>query len=206
MLYGREHFYAQFRDRVNRIAAADPVLDLGTDFRFRKELKPWKDAFRGRYVAMGYKASPHGERSVHVDGDIHCLPFRTGSAGGVLCLEVLEHLPAPHRAVEEMHRVLRPGGALLLTTPFMAGYHGKPGEYADFFRYTDEGLRMLLSAFSRVEVVPLGGYLYRLLFTAAPARVQSGVLRSGAAMRVFNALDRRLPTRSPLRWLVWAEK
>jgi SAM-dependent methyltransferase len=206
MLRGREHFYPLFAERATRIAAADPVLDLGTDFRFRKELKPFAPLFRGRYVAMGFHASrAHGARNVHVDGDIHALPFATECAGGIVCLEVLEHLPAPHLAVDEMHRVLRPGGHLLLTVPFMAPYHTDRDVPSDFFRYTHDGLTTLLRRFRQVEVHPLGGVLYRFLGMAGGA-LGNRVTGSRMGMAAFNALDRRLPTRSPLRWLAWAEK
>lgn len=206
MLTGREHFYGLFADRVRRLLDADPVLDLGTDVRFRKELKPFAGAFRGRYVAMGFHASrAHGARNVNVDGDIHALPFATGCAGGVICLEVLEHLPAPHLAVDEMHRVLRPGGHLLLTTPFLAPYHSDGRAYSDFFRYTDDGLKALLRRFREVEVHPLGGLLYRFLGMMGGSTVNR-MVKSRVAMAAFNALDRRMPTRSPMRWLVWAQK
>ncbi|HEY0026006.1 MAG TPA: methyltransferase domain-containing protein [Longimicrobium sp.] len=209
MLYGREHFYPMFRERVDLLAKADPVLDLGTNFRYRKELKPFAKSFGPRYVAMGYhSSSEHGDRNVHVDGDIHALPFATGSAGGIFCLEVLEHLHEPQAAIDEMHRVLRPGAHLLLTTPFMAPFHASPGTsgYHDFFRYTDDGLRLLMRRFSKVEVEPFGGLPYRLLSGLVPLPVRHAVLSSGLAMRVFNALDSRLPTRSPLRWLAWATR
>jgi SAM-dependent methyltransferase len=45
------------------------------------------------------------------------LPFRAGSFQTVLCNSVIEHIPAQDAALRECHRVLRPGGRLLLTTP-----------------------------------------------------------------------------------------
>jgi 2-polyprenyl-6-hydroxyphenyl methylase/3-demethylubiquinone-9 3-methyltransferase len=48
------------------------------------------------------------------------LPFPDASFDAVWCSEVLEHLFSPLYALQEMHRVLRPGGVALLTTP----YHG----------------------------------------------------------------------------------
>ena len=49
------------------------------------------------------------------------LPFENDAFDLVWCSEVLEHLYFPHIAVEEFHRVLRPGGKLLVTVPF----HGR---------------------------------------------------------------------------------
>lgn len=207
MLAGSEHFYPLFREAVTRLAACKVVLDLGTSYRFRKELEPFAHRFAGRYVALGHHARAcFGDRNVNVDGDIQALPFQGESADGVLCIEVLEHVPNPQAAVDEMYRVLRHGGQLLLTTPFLSGYHGESGEYGDFYRYTDEGLRYLLRRFRRVEVHPKGGMPYRVLLTLVPSALSRLVLRSSWAVVLFNALDRRFPTRSPVGWFAWAEK
>jgi SAM-dependent methyltransferase len=49
--------------------------------------------------------------------DASVLPFKDGSFDIGLMVEVLEHLFTPHHAVADMHRVLRPGGVLLVTVP-----------------------------------------------------------------------------------------
>lgn len=207
MLIGHEHFYHAFREAVMHLAGCKTVLDLGTPHRFRKELEPFAHRFAGRYVALGHRARAcFGDRNVDGDGDIQALPFYGESADGVLCIEVLEHVPNPQAAVDEMYRVLRHSGLLLLTTPFLSGYHGESGEYGDFYRYTDEGLRYLLRRFRRVEVHSKGGLPYRLLLTLTPSTLSRIVLHNSWAMALFNALDRRFPTRSPVGWFVWAEK
>ena len=207
MLTGREHFYGDFKSAVTRIAGCDIVLDLGTTYRFRKELEPFIDSFKGHYIALDYHAQrSFGDRNVNVDGDIQALPFASDSVDGVVCLEVIEHLPAPQSAIDEIHRVLRPDGLLLLTTPFLLQYHGKPGDYSDFYRYTDEGLKWLLRRFRTVKVQAMGGVPYRLLNTVAPLSVRKVIDRSRMLAALINRVDRRFPTRSPLRWLAWAEK
>jgi SAM-dependent methyltransferase len=52
-----------------------------------------------------------------VQGDAQRLPVRTGAAGLVTALDVIEHLPDDAAAVAEMHRVLRPGGRLVIAVP-----------------------------------------------------------------------------------------
>jgi SAM-dependent methyltransferase len=53
--------------------------------------------------------------------DIVCganpLPFRSGSLGGVVMLDVLHHLPEPLEFLNEASRVLRPGGRLVMIEP-----------------------------------------------------------------------------------------
>jgi SAM-dependent methyltransferase len=79
----------------------------------------------------------------HVDmlADVYRLPFRAAAFDVVLCTEVLEHLHTPALALREMYRVLKPGGELLLTTPFAYPIHYAP---TDYYRYTRFGLMHLL--------------------------------------------------------------
>ena len=52
-----------------------------------------------------------------IDGDACELPLPDGCADAVLLLEVIEHLDDPERALSEAHRVLAPGGAIILSVP-----------------------------------------------------------------------------------------
>lgn len=53
------------------------------------------------------------------------LPFASGSADAVLFSEVVEHLVDPDSALDELHRVLRPGGHLMLSTPNLAAWYNR---------------------------------------------------------------------------------
>jgi SAM-dependent methyltransferase len=52
-----------------------------------------------------------------LDGDATALPIADDSADAVLLLDVVEHIAEPERALAEAHRVLRPGGVLILSVP-----------------------------------------------------------------------------------------
>jgi SAM-dependent methyltransferase len=108
------------------------------------------------------------------------LPFAAASADAVLFSEVIEHLVDPDAALDEIRRVLRPGGHLMLSTPNLAawynralllagvqpvfsevslrGIHGRPGrEVVGHLRlYTARALREFVAA-SGFEVVRLEG-------------------------------------------------
>ena len=70
----------------------------------------------------------------------------------VVCTEVLEHVRQPFNAVSEIHRMLKPGGLALVTTPFNFRIHGP---LPDLWRFSEHGLRELFSRFDILELEPL---------------------------------------------------
>jgi len=76
------------------------------------------------------------------------------SFDGVLLTEVLEHCTDPKTAVGEVWRVLRPGGLLLVTSPYLWPEHGVEGEYRDYWRFTRDGWELLLAAFTELSITP----------------------------------------------------
>jgi ubiquinone/menaquinone biosynthesis C-methylase UbiE len=74
-------------------------------------------------------------------GSVTSLPYRDESFDLVVCLETLEHVPDWRRGLEELIRVLRPGGRFIITTP---NYLGPMGLYRLWLwvkgeRYTEMG-------------------------------------------------------------------
>ena len=68
-------------------------------------------------------------------------PFENGDFDSVICNQVLEHVFNPHQFLTEISRIIKNGGHLLLTVPFIWDEHEQPNDYA---RYTSFGLRHLL--------------------------------------------------------------
>jgi len=96
-------------------------------------------------------------RAPHVCADACRLPIRTASFDTVVCLEVLEYLWKPTDALAEMRRLLKPGGTLLLSTPFMH----RTDAPDDYWRFTEPALRRILmeTGFDVVRCVPQGSAL-----------------------------------------------
>ena len=91
------------------------------------------------------------------------LPFDDDLFDVVLCTQVLEHVPEPQRVLNELSRVLKPGGKLYLSAPQSWHQHQKPHDY---YRYTSFGLRYLLTSagLEVEELLPMGGYFWFLSF------------------------------------------
>jgi len=81
--------------------------------------------------------------------------FAANTFDAVFMLEVLEHVKNPRRAMAEVLRILKPGGMLLLSTPFIFEIHDAP---ADFWRFTRFGISELLREFEMVQIEPRNGY------------------------------------------------
>jgi len=149
------------------IRDARDILDIGTSMRFAKELRPHEQLFKDKkYVAAGYKPLMiYGSNNCDCHQDIQHMTFDDNSFDAVLCIQVLEHVANPFLAADEILRVLRPNGTLLVTVPFLAQYHGKQAEayspdhehYPDFWRFTHQGLEELFCKFQNIRVYSLDG-------------------------------------------------
>ena len=88
------------------------------------------------------------------DGGV--FPYADASYDAVFCTQVLEHVFNPDEFLAEISRVLKFGGRLLLTVPFVWDEHEQPFDYA---RYSTFGLYSLLEkqGFNILHHKKLGG-------------------------------------------------
>ena len=94
------------------------------------------------YIGLEYDTPENREhKNADVFYDGNTIPLDNAAVDAILSTQTLEHVPNPERIVGEWARVVRPGGTLLLTIPFMWPEHEIP---YDFQRYTTYGLRKLL--------------------------------------------------------------
>ena len=144
----------EWLDRELDVLAAAPgkprVLNVGAGGPLADRIGRLRDA-RLVHVDLDPARAPDVVADVQ---DLGC--FADASFDAVFLMEVLEHVPAPDAALSEVHRVLAPGGRLVLSTPFLLEIHDAPHDY---YRFTEYGLRHLLRGFEQVRVVPRSGPL-----------------------------------------------
>jgi SAM-dependent methyltransferase len=75
-------------------------------------------------------------------------PIADENIGLVLNLESLEHISHPQKAIDEIYRILKPEGLLILTTVMHFKIHHAP---KDYWRFTPEGLELLLARFKILD-------------------------------------------------------
>jgi len=95
---------------------------------------------------------------IDIVSDILDIPEPDASFDVVLCTEVLEHLPDPARALDEMARLLRPGGMLIVTAPFWSLTHFAPYHYATGFNRYFYEFHLGRLGFDIVEMTPNGNF------------------------------------------------
>lgn len=79
--------------------------------------------------------------NVDVVADGKNLPFKNNSFDVVVLESVLEHVDEAEKVISESYRVLKKGGVIYISIPFVFIFHGSPN---DFNRYTLEGAKKRL--------------------------------------------------------------
>ena len=114
--------------------------------------------------------------------DAHDIPFRDETFDGVILQAVLEHVVDP-RCMEEVYRVLRPGGLVYADTPFMQQVHGREFDFTRFTRLGTAGC----SADS--ASLPAGSPVVRrgagLVGAILPAELLQRIVVAGRGQRVL---------------------
>jgi SAM-dependent methyltransferase len=95
---------------------------------------------------------------IDIVSDITAIPESGDSFDAILCTEVLEHLPDPIRALDEMARLLRPGGTFIITAPFWSLTHFAPYHYATGFNRYFYEIHLGRLGFDIVEMTPNGNF------------------------------------------------
>lgn len=132
------------------------VLDVGCGS------KPYRALFRTKsYIGIDVEVSGHDHANSEIDEffDGINIPFPDNSFDLVFSSQVFEHVEHHEELLDEIHRVLAPGGKLILTIPFVWPEHEEP---FDFRRYTSFGLTQFCEKhnLSTLKVEKIGnGYL-----------------------------------------------
>jgi len=142
--------YSRWKERIilKSLTGAQAALDFGAG---RQALDD------PRIIRMDLIFDPR----LDVVGDVHALPFKPDALDFVFGGAVMEHLVRPGRAVEEMYRVLKPGGYVYADWNFVVAYHGYPHHY---FNATLHGVDEVFARFTPLDrgVAPFHGPAFAL--------------------------------------------
>ena len=130
-----------------------PIYEFGSYLVPGQEIvansRPLFEKHKLPYVGCDMRPGPGVDRVEN----LHSLSIETASVGTALCLETLEHVEDCQVAMDELFRVLKPGGLIVISSGMKEIIHPSPNDY---WRFTPEGFESLLKQFTYKHVIALG--------------------------------------------------
>lgn len=122
------------------------ILDIGCGS------KPYSSFFKGtkKYIGVNLTLNEYVDCITSAEN----LPFASESFDVVISTQMLEHVKDPAKVLKEIYRVLKKEGVVFLSTHGIWEKHGSPDDY---WRWTDDGLKILFDDFQNIEVMGCGG-------------------------------------------------
>ncbi len=137
------------------------LLDVGAGSSPYKELIMATGKIT-QYIKLDFaKSDYHKGHDLDLTWDGKTIPLEPRCMDTVIMTEVLEHVHRPSELLQEVRRILRPGGVLFVTVPFIWPMHELP---YDYHRFTPISLRAYLeeARFSVDYIRILGGWDHSL--------------------------------------------
>lgn len=131
--------------------------------------------------------------------DIMDMKYLDNSIDSFACVNVLEHINSPQKAIDEIYRCLKPGGRVLLVVPFMYNLHGLPNDY---YRFSSSALFDMLKEFKILRFQHLGGRLS----TISLLLQYKLTLPMGCLFYIISCFFDKVPNDCPMIYSVVAEK
>ncbi len=105
------------------------------------------------YFPNAFSVTKRPDKPADMHVDLYYMELRTipdESYEVILCTGLMEHVPDPQRLVDEFHRILKPGGELIISASAVFSFHEGPN---DFFHFTPFSFRHLFSRWSGFKVL-----------------------------------------------------
>lgn len=137
-----------------RTHARGILVDIGCG---EKPYKAFLSEYVDKHIGVDHPSTVHGKDQIDIFASAYDTTLASESADTVISTCVLEHLEESDMAVREMHRILKPGGKVILTAPFFWLMHENP---RDFYRFTRYGLEHLFkkAGFKVISITPSNGW------------------------------------------------
>lgn len=146
----RHSNYEFLKEKLVNISNKSTVVDLGCGE------SPFGDLLERFHTCLKVDFTPYD--GVNIVANLNeRFPIRSNYADIVIASNTLEHLPDTESFLKECFRILKPGGSIIITVPFLIPLHQEP---FDFLRFTEYQLKYLLekSEFSEIKIMPLSNF------------------------------------------------
>jgi len=124
--------------------------------------KPFSGYMEGKvksYLGVDIEDGFYDAGHIDIVGTAYNVPVEDGVADAIVSSQVLEHLDKPLDAIKEAGRVLKPGGLLLMSSPFLYPIHAAPHDYGRYTFYFLEA-KLKEHGLEIVEQKSIGGFWY----------------------------------------------
>jgi SAM-dependent methyltransferase len=121
---------------------------------------PYKEFFlqyADKYIGVDWTNTLHNSKADIVSNLNEKIELPDQYADTIISLSVMEHLCEPQIFLNESYRILKDGGMIVLSVPWMWWIHEAP---YDYFRYTPYGLKYMFekAGFKDIHVQPVSGF------------------------------------------------
>jgi SAM-dependent methyltransferase len=176
----------QVINTFSRLTPAAKVYDIGCGDR------PFEAAILRHgctYIGVDIEQGFYSDKFIDLVGSAYHVPVKDQVADVVLLIQVIEHLERPHDAFIEARRILKTGGIMLVSFPFLYPVHAAPHDY---MRYTRFYLSMLANKtdFEILEQKEISGFWYSVgvNFGIYLQALDRGLLKKIGLIRIAIAL------------------
>jgi len=134
----------------SKLTLSGKILDLGGE-----KSSHYLRLVQGEYIVTTVNLSKTTGCDVVHNLEETPLPFEDDSYDTVVLNNTLEHIYNAKELVVESVRVLKKGGKIIITVPFLFPVHPSP---SDYWRFTEEAIQKMLedSGMSEIKIQPLG--------------------------------------------------
>ncbi|MEI6128143.1 MAG: methyltransferase domain-containing protein, partial [Pseudomonadota bacterium] len=150
---GKSLWRSWMNAHLSGLNLVSPVLDMGAG---AEGTASYHGLIAFRKGAHFYSVDICSEKSPSLVADLEKgIPVKDSSLGTCLAFNLFEHVFSYQKLFGEIYRVLKTGGKLFITVPFLVRVHADP---SDYFRYTGSGIERALSdaGFSMISVFACG--------------------------------------------------
>lgn len=158
------------KEQLEAIPVGKTILDVGAgEQQYRKYCAhlDYKSQdfcqYSGSGDGSGLQMGQWDTSKIDIVSDITDIPVEQESFDAVLCTEVFEHVPEPEKALAEIYRILKKGGVLILTAPFMSETHFAPYHFCSGFDRYWYSYHLKKLGFKEYKITPYGNLFSNFL-------------------------------------------
>ncbi len=120
----------------------EPIYEFGAyQVKGQEKYADLRPFFKNKqYIGADIRKGP----GVDIILDLHNIELPSDSVGTIICMDTLEHVEFPRKALKEIYRILKPTGMAVISSVMDFPIHDHP---FDYWRFTPEGFKSLLKQF-----------------------------------------------------------